>query len=135
VLTNSAAIAATIAISTRLIAFMFSLAMSTVNQQVHRVLLSVSGATAKPHTTREHDVTEMRDLTLCSYVSLIVDRRNITGRHRPGNAWASSPPNPPLGTGSLLESMWRGHTCIAGPIALPPRGNSEAVASHIGDHF
>jgi hypothetical protein len=31
-------------------------------------------------------VMQMRDLTCCSYVSLIVDRRNITGRHRPGNA-------------------------------------------------
>jgi hypothetical protein len=39
VLTNNAAIAAIIAISTRLIAFMFSLAMSTVNQLVHRVVV------------------------------------------------------------------------------------------------
>jgi hypothetical protein len=41
VLTNKAAIAATIAISTRLIAFMFSLAMSTVNRLIHRVVVRV----------------------------------------------------------------------------------------------
>jgi hypothetical protein len=40
VLTNSAANAATIAISTRLIAFMFSLAMSTADRLVHRVVVS-----------------------------------------------------------------------------------------------
>jgi hypothetical protein len=41
VLTNNAAIAAIIAISTRLIAFMFSLAMSTVGQPAHRVVVRV----------------------------------------------------------------------------------------------
>jgi hypothetical protein len=39
VLTNKAAIAATIASSTRLNAFMFSLAMSTVNHLAHRVVI------------------------------------------------------------------------------------------------
>src|ERR1700720_3314265 len=113
---------------------MFSLAMSTVGQPAHHVLY-VSGATAKPHTMRAHDVTEMRNLTRRSYVSLIVDTRNITGRHRPGNAWASSPPIPPPDTGSLPEPMQRGHAGVAGPNALPPRGNSEAFASHICDRF
>lgn len=36
----------------------------------------------------------MRVLTLCSYALLIVDTRNITARHRGGNAWEHGAPKP-----------------------------------------
>jgi hypothetical protein len=52
-------------------------------------LLLVLGPTATPHTSQDLPVRRIRDLTGCSYVSLIVARRNITGRHPPGNAEAS----------------------------------------------
>lgn len=46
----------------------------------------VPGPNAKPHTLQDLHVTEIRQITCCSYVSLIVDTRNITGRHSTGNA-------------------------------------------------
>src|SRR6202165_4544035 len=81
VLAKRAAMAATIAISTRLIAFMFSLALSTVIREAHRVVVR-AGPTATPHTTQESHVSEMRDFTYSSYASLIVDGGNIKQRHR-----------------------------------------------------
>jgi hypothetical protein len=49
-------------------------------------------------------MTQMRNLTCCSYVLLIVDRRNITGRHRPGNAGVSSQNVATTNTESLLTA-------------------------------
>jgi len=99
------------------------------------VLLSVRGPTARPHTTHGQDVTQMRDLTCCSYVSLIVDTRNITGRHRPGNAWASFPPIPPHLNGSLLKCPGHAQVRATGPIVLQLRVNPAPFASHISDRF
>jgi hypothetical protein len=96
------------------------------------VLLSVSGRTAKPHTTLELHVTQMRDLTCCSYVSLIVDTRNITGRHRPGNAWATLAPIPPLDGGGLLEGVGDVQTYGLRGVVLQRRDNPAAFALHIG---
>ena len=99
------------------------------------MLLSVSGRTARPHTTYEPHVMQMRDLTCCSYVSLIVDRRNITGRHRTGNAWASWARIPPLTNGSLLKRVGRGHWGVEVLIVLQQRTRKAALASHIRDSF
>ncbi len=84
-LTNSDAMAATIAISTRLNTFMFSLAMSTVTRPGSPCF--VVRAWPYRYTTRpqEPHVTQMRNLTCCSYVVLIVDTRNITVGPQPGN--------------------------------------------------
>jgi hypothetical protein len=99
------------------------------------VLLSVSGRTAKPHTTHEPHVMQMRDLTCCSYVSLIVDTRNITGRHRTGNAWASWARIPPLNSGSLLKRVGPGDGRVQEPIVVQQRTRRAAFGSHIRDSF
>ena len=75
----------------------------------------------------------MRDLTCCSYVSLIVDTRNITGRHRPGNAWATFAPIWPLDSGSLLKGVSGVQGCGLGPIVSQRREKRAAVALHIGE--
>src|ERR1700741_3278475 len=75
----------------------------------------------------------MRDLTCSSYVSLIVDRRNITGRHRPGNAWATLAPIPPLDSGSLLDGVGGVQECGIRQIVSQRRDNPAACALHIGD--
>jgi hypothetical protein len=51
-------------------------------------------------------VTQMRNLTCCSYVSLIVNTRNITGRHPPGNARISTSEVAAAPAGSLLGLIW-----------------------------
>jgi hypothetical protein len=96
------------------------------------VLLSVSGRNAKPHTTLEQHVVQMRDLTCCSYISLIVDTRNITGRHRSGNAWATPAPIPPVDSGILLEGIGDVQTCGRRPVVVQGRDNPAAFALHIG---
>jgi len=78
--------------------------MSAVNHQF-TALLFVPGPTATPHTTHEPHVTQMRDLTCGSYVSLIVDTRNITGRHPTGNAWSSASLSDPPKALSLLNRL------------------------------
>jgi hypothetical protein len=86
--------------------------------------------TATPHTTHEPHVREMRDLTWCSYASLIVDTRNITGRHLPGNAWAPLPKVTKLKIAGLLQPQRRDQ--VAGRRSVPAmrRGNIDAFASH-----
>src|ERR1700710_237640 len=64
---------------------MFSLAMSTVILRF-TVFCSARDFDAQPHTPRELRVREIRHSTPRSYVLLIVDSRNITGRHPRGNA-------------------------------------------------
>jgi hypothetical protein len=49
----------------------------------------------------------MRNLTCCSYVSLIVDTRNITGRGPPGNAWVLLSSAATAGVTSLLATRGR----------------------------
>ena len=97
------------------------------------MLLSVSGRTAKPHTTLELRVMQMRDLTCCSYVSLIVDTRNITGRHRPGNAWATLAPIPPLDSGSLLKGGGGVQGCGLSTTVMQRRDKRAAFALHTGE--
>ena len=65
------------------------------------------GCVAKPHTSQDVHVSGIRNPTWCSYVLLIVDSRNITGRHPPGNAYALS-----LGAVSVVEAslLPRQHT-------------------------
>src|SRR5215813_2765424 len=75
---------------------------------------------------------EMRDLTCSSYVSLIVDTRNITGRHRPGNAWATLAPIPPLDSGSLLKGVGGVQGCGLSAIVLQRRDKGTAFALHTG---
>ena len=97
------------------------------------MLVSVSGRTAKPHTTLELHVMHMRDLTCSSYVSLIVDTRNITGRHRHGNAWATLAPIPPLGSGSLLKGVGGVQGCGLRTFVLQRRDKRAAFALHTGE--
>ena len=47
----------------------------------------------------------MRESTCSSYVLLIVDRRNITGRHQTGNAWGYVSECQSLTGISLLEPI------------------------------
>ncbi len=60
------------------------------------------GCVAKPHTSQDVHVSGIRNPTWCSYVLLIVDSRNITGRHPPGNAYALSLGAVSVGESSLL---------------------------------
>ena len=71
------------------------------------------GCVAKPHTSQDVHVSGIRNPTWCSYVLLIVDSRNITGRHPPGNAYALS-----LGAVSVVES------------SLLPRRHSRSGTAH-----
>src|SRR3954467_1362059 len=112
---------------------MFSLAMSTADRLVRRVVVRARLLPLNPHTTHERHVTQMRDLTCCSYVSLIVDTRNITGGHPPGNAWATSAPIPPADAGSVLNTCGRDQRPPGGPIVLQLRDNPTGFASHIRD--
>src|ERR1700694_915556 len=134
VLAKRAAMAATIAISTRLIAFMFSLALSTVIREAHRVVVR-AGPTATPHTTQESHVSEMRDFTYSSYASLIVDRRNITGRHPPGNAEASEGPRVSSNEESLPAQLLAVRSQARPTRRSPTRSEWPAVASHTPHRF
>jgi hypothetical protein len=94
-------------------------------------VLFVPGPTATPHTTHEPHVGQMRDLTCCSYVSLIVDTRNITGRHRSGNAWTPRRKLAHSNIASLLNQHGRVQMVGAIPGGARPRGNIDAFTSHI----
>ena len=85
---------------------------------------------AKPHTSQDVHVSGIRNLTWCSYVLLIVDSRNITGRHPPGNAYALS-----LGAVSVVESsLLPRRQAVPGtaPAELPRMGDGPGPA-HRGD--
>lgn len=74
----------------------------------------------------------MRDLTCGSYASLIVDTRNITGRHRTGNAWGS-----PLETvvpmiRRLLNLSGLDLIAGAGLAKTLRRGNIDPFSAHTG---
>ena len=129
-LTNRAAIAATIAISTRLIAFMFSLALSTVIREVHRVPVR-AWPTSTPHTQQQSHVGQMRDLTHFSYASLIVDRRNITGRHPPGNAEASESPRVVASGESLPVELLRVRSQAGPTPRSPTQSDWPPVVAHM----
>ena len=73
---------------------------------------------------------QMRDLTCCSYVSLIVDTRNITGRHRPGNAWVGLPKVTKLRIAGLLKPQGCDQVAGEGSVRAMRRGNIDAFASH-----
>jgi hypothetical protein len=68
-------------------------------------LFPVRGEMDTPHTTQESHVRQMRESTCSSYVLLIVDRRNITGRHQTGNAWGYVSECQSLTGISLLEPI------------------------------
>lgn len=120
-LVKSAAMVATIATSTRLNAFMFSLAISPAPEGSPFVV----GVPAPADRIAPQDlhVTRIRNPTHGSYVMLIVDTRNITGAHRGGNASTYRRGCIRSLDQNLLEPGWEiGH--YATTLRLEPRGNA-----------
>jgi hypothetical protein len=73
----------------------------------------------------------MRDLTCSSYIPLIVDTRNITGRHPPGNACTSSSQAPLTKLEGLLDTSERVIATVRPTARARQIGNLAAFASHI----